>query len=130
VARNWATLCFSNEAPDDCSTLVRLLPRVGWPGGTARQRYKDISTMGDAVMDAAAIHLGKFDLALEWLKPRSIHCMGTNASASHENLRQHYPHEADELVRTEVCRYGPEPRSLRHRHVRSRTGSSSPCRLV
>jgi hypothetical protein len=67
----WATLCFSvhsNEAIDAYSALI--LPRVVWLGRTVEQRYKDISTIGDAVTDAAAatIHLSKFDLALESLE--------------------------------------------------------------
>jgi hypothetical protein len=63
VARKWAILCFSvrsNEPiqPSSTSSLV-LFGSAGL--------YEDISVIGDAVTDAAAaaIHLDKFDLALE-----------------------------------------------------------------
>jgi hypothetical protein len=70
AARMWTTLCFSvhsNETIDAYSALIDLLPRVVWLGRTVEQRYGDLSRIGDAVTDAAAaaIHLGKFDLALE-----------------------------------------------------------------
>jgi hypothetical protein len=69
----WATLCIlvrSNETIDTYSTIINLLPHVVWLGRTVKQWYKDISTIGDVVTGAAAaaIHLSRFDLALEWLE--------------------------------------------------------------
>jgi hypothetical protein len=68
----WAKFCFSvrsNGTITAYSVVIDLLPRVVWLGRTVEQRYKDISTLGDIVTDAAAaaVHLGNFDLALEWL---------------------------------------------------------------
>ena len=70
AARMWATLCFPahpDETVDAYSALIDLLPRLVWLGRTVEQQHKDVSTIGDAVMDAAAaaIHFGQFDLALE-----------------------------------------------------------------
>ena len=65
----------SNEILDAYSTLIDLLPRVVWLGRTVEQRYQDISSIGDAVAEAAAaaISLGEPNLALEWLEQgRSI----------------------------------------------------------
>jgi hypothetical protein len=81
AARIWATLCFSvhsNETIDAYSALIDLLPHIVWLGRTVEQWYKDISTLGDAVTDAAAaaIHFRKFDLALA----RSINCVGAGAA--------------------------------------------------
>jgi len=78
AARHWAILCFafqSSETLDTCATLVDLIPRVVWLGRTVDQRYKEISRAGNIVADAvmAAIHLGEFKLALEWMEQgRSI----------------------------------------------------------
>jgi len=106
AARNWASLCFSSrshETLDAYSTLVELLPRVVWLGRTVEQRYKDISEIGGAIADAvtAAIYFGKSSLALEWMEQgRSIVWgqMLRLRTPLHE-LRERYPHEANELDR-------------------------------
>ena len=100
----WATLCFPahpDETVDAYSTLIDLLPRLVWLGRTIEQRYKDVSTIGDAVMDAAAaaIHFGKFDLALEWLEQGRSIVWGQMLRLRNplDELRQCHPNEADEL---------------------------------
>jgi tetratricopeptide (TPR) repeat protein len=76
------------EAARDCARLYRgfgklgpyhlaigLLPHVAWLGTTIDRRYKDISSIGATVTEAAsaAIQFGEYGLALEWLEAgRSI----------------------------------------------------------
>ena len=104
AARTWATLCFlvhSNETIDAYSALIDLLPRVVWLGRTVEQRYNDISSIGDAVADAAAaaIHFGEFDLALEWLEQGRSIVWGQmlKLRSPLDELRKHHPDETNEL---------------------------------
>jgi tetratricopeptide (TPR) repeat protein len=104
AARMWAALCFSihsDETIGAYSALISLLPRVVWLGRTVDQRYTDISTIGDAVTDAAAaaVHFGKFDLALEWLEQGRSIVWGQmlQLRSPLDKLRGHYPDEANEL---------------------------------
>ena len=100
----WATLCFSvhsDETVDAYSALIDLLPHIVWLGRTVERRYEDISTMGDAVTEAAAaaIHLGKLDLALEWLEQGRSVVWGQMLQLRNplDELRQRHPNEAAEL---------------------------------
>ena len=72
-----------------------------WLGRTVEQRYEDISVIRDAVMGAAAaaIHLSKFDLALEWLEQGRSIVWGQmlQLRTPLDNLCQHHPQEADGL---------------------------------
>jgi hypothetical protein len=104
AARMWAASCFpirSNETIDAYSTLIDLLPHIVWLGRTVEQRFKDISTIGDAVTDAAAaaIHIGRFDLALEWLEQGRSVVWGQMLRLRNplDELRQRHPNEANEL---------------------------------
>ena len=104
AAKIWASLCFSiksSEALDAYSTLVTLLPRLVWLGATIEQRYRDISGIGNAMANAvnAAIHFGKFDLALEWMEQGRSIVWGQmlQLRTPLEDLRQHYPNDANEL---------------------------------
>jgi tetratricopeptide (TPR) repeat protein len=106
AARIWATLCFSvhsNETIDAYSVLIDLLPRVVWLGRTVEQCYKDISTIGDAVTDAAAaaIYFGKFNFALKWLEEGRSIVSGQllQLRSPLDELRQCHPDEANELAK-------------------------------
>ena len=110
AAREWARLCFPthvSEALDAFSTLIELLPRVVWLGRTVEQRYKDIPALGDAVVDAvaAAVHLGEFNLALEWLEQGRSIVWGQmlQLRSPLDELRQHHPNEAAKLEKISHC---------------------------
>jgi len=103
-ARSWATLCYmghSNDIIEAYSTIINLLPPVVWFGKTVEQRYKDISSIGDGVAEAAAvaIHLGEFGLALEWLEQGRSIVWGQilQLRTPLDNLRQRHPGEANKL---------------------------------
>ena len=104
AAREWARLCFPahvSEALDACSTLIELLPHVVWLGRTVEQRYRDISALGDPVVDAVtiAVHIGEFNLALEWLEQGRSIVWGQmlQLRSPLDELRRHHPDEAAKL---------------------------------
>ena len=104
AARMWATLSssvHSREALDAYSTLISLIPHIVWLGRTVEQRYEDISSIGDAVSDAAAsaISFGETGLALEWLGLGRSILWGQDLQlrAPADALRQHHPNEVDVL---------------------------------
>ena len=133
-ARMWSTLCFlghSSETLDAYSTLFDLLPRVVWLGRTVEQRYKDISIIGDAVSGAAAaaIHLGKFSLALEWLEQGRSIVWGQilQLRTPLENLRQYHPFEAGELERiSRALESAATVGSLHHSNLSDVSASQTP----
>lgn len=107
AAREWATLCFStrsNKTIDAYSTLIGLLPHVVWLGRTVDQRYKQISSIGNAVTDAAAaaISSGEHNLALEWLEQGRSIVWGQilQLRTPLDDLRRRYPNEAEKLEKT------------------------------
>ena len=143
----WATLCFSahsDETLDAYSTLISLIPRVVWLGRTVEQRYQDISSIGNAVAEAAAaaISLGEPNLALEWLEQGRSIVWGQilQLRTPLNNLRQHHPHEADKLEKisralesagTVQSPDHSSPSSVDISNTRrSSAGSSPPCRGV
>jgi len=106
AARQWALLCFlvqSSEALDAYSNLVDPIPRVVWLGRTVDQRYKEISRTGNTVADAvmAAIHLGEFKLALEWMEQGRSIVWGQmlQLRTPLDELHKRHPKEANLLER-------------------------------
>ena len=103
-ARRWAALCSqfrSDGTLNAYSTLIDLIPRVVWLGRTVEQRHQDISSIGNAVAEAAAaaVALGEPNLALEWLEQGRSIVWGQilQLRTPLSNLRKRHPHEADRL---------------------------------
>ncbi|QRV95386.1 CHAT domain protein [Ceratobasidium sp. AG-Ba] len=76
AACGWARFCRPTPLSlEPYQIAIDLLPQVVWLGTSIERRYKNISSTGDIVNDAAgaAIEFGHYDLALEWLEAgRSI----------------------------------------------------------
>ncbi|KAG9123475.1 hypothetical protein FRC07_014890 [Ceratobasidium sp. 392] len=72
-ARKWAKLCSHDTSAsplDAYREAISLLPRMIWLGIEFQNRYSGVHLAGDIATEAtaAAIALGDYDLALEWLE--------------------------------------------------------------
>ncbi|KAB5591218.1 Aromatic di-alanine and TPR containing protein [Ceratobasidium theobromae] len=78
AACQWANLASAHRPSERLiayQTAMELVPHLVWLGATITQRYDDIKSIGDRVLEAvaAAIHAQEYSLALEWLEQgRSI----------------------------------------------------------